>query len=404
MKTKNSINFIYLFSLLIYSILSFLVLPAFSQATVNDDNKIYTGVEHYPIFPGGEADFAKFLTNTINYPLEAAMQNVKGRVYAQFVVEKDGSLTDIKILREPNNGHSLGEEAIRVLKLSPKWTPGTQDGKNVRVQYVVPINFNIAAPPVQPTSNTVTANGTDVKTFNSFSDTSKRGIYYLSTSHPPFFNGGTQALNDFLKNNIKYPEGIETKHNARVITEFIVETDGSLSNISTLFKDDSTFAKEALRVLKLSPKWSPGIFENKSEKTPQRTLVVLPIDFASKNTPLPEIKTTQDSIDNHLIFTTDDQQPAFPGGEAGFGKFLVDHVRYPALAKERDVTGRVFVQFVVEKDGTLTHLHILRDPGSGLGDETVRVLTLSPPWIPAVKSGQHVRVSYTVPMNYNTAP
>ncbi len=65
----------------------------------------------------------------------------QGRVILQFVVEKDGSLSNIAALRDPGNG--LGEEAIRVLKLAPKWKPGVQNGRNVRVQYTIPVNFNL---------------------------------------------------------------------------------------------------------------------------------------------------------------------------------------------------------------------------------------------------------------------
>ncbi|RYY34329.1 MAG: energy transducer TonB [Sphingobacteriaceae bacterium] len=106
-----------------------------------DPNQIFAAVENQPNFPGGMAAFYKYLGNNIRYPAVARENNVQGRVFVTFVVEKDGSLTDIKVMRGIGSG--CDEEAIRVLKKSPKWTPGIQNGRPVRVQYSVPIAFNL---------------------------------------------------------------------------------------------------------------------------------------------------------------------------------------------------------------------------------------------------------------------
>jgi protein TonB len=111
------------------------------NVTEASDNQIFTAVEINPNFPGGEAAFGKFLQKNIKYPTIAKENNIQGRVYVNFVVERDGSLTDIKVVREPGSG--LGDEAARVLKMSPKWTPGIQNGKPVRVSYTIPVNFSL---------------------------------------------------------------------------------------------------------------------------------------------------------------------------------------------------------------------------------------------------------------------
>ncbi len=109
--------------------------------TVKKDNQIFTAVETPPSFPGGIEKFYQFLANHIKYPVQAREKSIQGRVIAQFIVEKDGSLSEIKTLREP--GYGLGDEAVRVLSISPKWNPGIQNGKPVRVQYTVPVNFSL---------------------------------------------------------------------------------------------------------------------------------------------------------------------------------------------------------------------------------------------------------------------
>ena len=109
------------------------------QVTEEDPNKIFTAVENEPGFKGGIDKFYAYLSKNIRYPAVAKENNVSGKVFVTFVVEKDGSLTDIKVVRGIGSG--CDEEATRVLKASPKWTPGIQNGRPVRVQYTMPINF-----------------------------------------------------------------------------------------------------------------------------------------------------------------------------------------------------------------------------------------------------------------------
>ena len=105
------------------------------------DNSIHTvaGIEIVPEFPGGMEKFYKFVGNNYQAPEE---EGLKGKVYVTFVVEKDGSLTDIKVLRDI--GYGTGKEAIRVLNKCPKWIPGEQNGKKVRVLYSLPITIQSA--------------------------------------------------------------------------------------------------------------------------------------------------------------------------------------------------------------------------------------------------------------------
>jgi len=108
---------------------------------IAEDNNIYNtaGIEVKPEFPGGIDKFYKYVGKNYQVPEE---EGLKGKVFVSFVVEKDGSLTDIKVIRDI--GYGTGKEAIRVLKASPKWNPGEQNGKKVRVLYSLPINIQSA--------------------------------------------------------------------------------------------------------------------------------------------------------------------------------------------------------------------------------------------------------------------
>jgi protein TonB len=108
-----------------------------------DPSRIYTAVEKLPVFPGGFQAFYKYLAQNIHYPASAVKDHIQGKVYVTFVVEKDGSLTDMKIMKSVSA--DIDAEAIRVLNSSPQWNPGSQNGRPVRVQFTVPIDFTLSA-------------------------------------------------------------------------------------------------------------------------------------------------------------------------------------------------------------------------------------------------------------------
>ena len=106
-----------------------------------EDNKIFEVVEQNPTFPGGTAALMSWLSQNIKYPVIAAENGVKGRVIVQFVVEKDGSITDVVVVKSVDP--SLDKEATRVIKNMPHWIPGRQNGSPVRVRFTVPVTFTL---------------------------------------------------------------------------------------------------------------------------------------------------------------------------------------------------------------------------------------------------------------------
>ncbi|MEO8886773.1 MAG: energy transducer TonB [Mucilaginibacter sp.] len=113
--------------------------PQLKDAAPSKDG-IYNVVEKLPTFPGGLNEFGAFLKQNIKYPAADKEKHISGKVFAQFVVERDGSLSNITIMRSPTD--AMAKEAVRVLSSSPKWIPATQKGETVRVRYTLPINFD----------------------------------------------------------------------------------------------------------------------------------------------------------------------------------------------------------------------------------------------------------------------
>ena len=106
-----------------------------------EENKVFDMVEEMPSFPGGPAALMQFLQSNTHYPAVAQENGVQGRVTVSFVVEKDGSITDVQVARSADP--SLDKEAIRVVKSMPRWTPGRQNGSTVRVKFNVPVTFKL---------------------------------------------------------------------------------------------------------------------------------------------------------------------------------------------------------------------------------------------------------------------
>lgn len=105
----------------------------------------YTMVENLPQFPGGQDSLVSFLSSNVKYPEECSNANIQGRVLVRFVVDVDGAIVDVEVVT--SGGHPLlDEEAVRVIKSMPKWTPGMHEGKVVRVLYTIPINFKLPSP------------------------------------------------------------------------------------------------------------------------------------------------------------------------------------------------------------------------------------------------------------------
>ena len=225
-------------------------------------DQVYVIVEKMPQFPGGNGAMNKFLATTIKYPVEAAKKKIEGRVVCEFIVAKDGTITSPKVLRGVDP--LLDAEAIRVLNMMPRWTPGVQGGKAVNSKFTLPIMFRVKSEPKAPATTS--------------SKDSKDQVFVVVEKMPQF-PGGTAALNKFLSQNIKYPTAaFEKGIQGRVICQFVVSKDGTITNLKVLGGVDPSLDAEAIRVINSMPKWVPG--EQKGVAV--NTKFTLPISFKLK--------------------------------------------------------------------------------------------------------------------------
>ena len=122
----------------------------------------------------------------------------------------------------------------------------------------------------------------------------------------------------------------------------------------------------------------------------------------TKNVDIVQVKVEEEEeVAEEPIFTVVESEPEFPGGMEALYKYLAQNIKYPQLARENGITGKVYVTFVVEKDGSIANPRILRDIGGGCGAEAIRVVKAMPKWSPGKQRGKAVRVQFNLPVNFN---
>ena len=140
-KKANGLWWRLLATLSVLALLLIVNTNAMAQNKKAANDKVLEKAEVMPEFPGGEQAMMKFVSENVQYPEEAKEKEISGHVLVGFIVEKDGSVNEVKIVRGIGGG--CDEEAVRVVKAMPKWKPGKQDGKTVRVSYTMPFFFKM---------------------------------------------------------------------------------------------------------------------------------------------------------------------------------------------------------------------------------------------------------------------
>ena len=192
-----------------------------------------------------------------------------------------------------------------------------------------------------------------------------------------------------------------------MILSFVVDTDGSIQDIKVLRGIGGGADEEAVRVVARSPKWKPAI----KNGVPAKAAYTIPIGFSltGKLPVNPNINpngTVSIPRPNNLEiknFADVDVLPEFAGGIEGWARYLTANLKYPELARKNNITGRVILEFIVEKDGALSNIKVLRGIGGGADEEAVRVLNAAPNWKPGILNGRPVRVKYTMPIFFQTS-
>ena len=221
----------------------------YAQVQHESDTVIFIDVEEPPTFPGGDSALVAYLKHNLHYPPAEKEKGIQGKVFVGFVIEKDGVVSNVEVKR--GIGEECDAEAVRVVKEMPNWEPGKQSCIVVRMGMVLPISFKIVEPPIDTT-------------------------IYTTVEKMPTFPGGEFKLYEFLAMNIRYPQRArEDGYSGTVYVRFVVEPDGTITNIEVAKGVGGGCSEEAVRVVKMMPNWIPG--EAFGKKV--RVTYTLPINF-----------------------------------------------------------------------------------------------------------------------------
>lgn len=222
-----------------------------------DEGDLYYVVAEMPTFPGDSLQ--QYIATHLKYPAEAIRKGITGKVFVQFIIEKDGQIDSVKVLRKAHP--LLDAEALRVISGMPKWNPGKQRDSFVRVSYTIPINF--------------TPQMLDSLCRDAAVD--EEAVFCYVTEEMPVFPLG--KVEEYVQKELKYPtEAKEKGIEGRVTVSCVIEKDGQLSEVKVLRGVHPLLDAEALRIVKGMPRWKPGEF--RGEKT--RVSYTIPVNFKLK--------------------------------------------------------------------------------------------------------------------------
>lgn len=210
--------------------------------------------EPTPQFPGGDEACQEFIRRNIRYSDEMIQKGIKGRVVVGFKVEKDGSLSNLRIKK--SSDARLNNEALRVVRSMPKWKPALEDGKPIEMEYVLPVMFKLNDPSLY-----------------------ERDSVYLMPEERAMFPGGDVACQEWLRDNVRYPADCQRqKVEGRVLVTFVVRYNGIITDATVISNVDYRLIDEAFRVVEIMPKWIPA----KDKGQPVSMRYTIPIQFSLK--------------------------------------------------------------------------------------------------------------------------
>ena len=422
-------------------------------------NEVYTLLDEKPEYPGGMKELVKFIQQSILYPPVALQKQTQGRVWIEGIIDTDGKIIQPKVVYGADS--LLDKEALRIIGMMPAWKPGKLNGKTVRVKFYFPVTFGISEKKKRRDNQVVIVEEgpkQDPK------DTEAIEIEYI----PPVdatspvkkevpvkwghliddTEGVVKASFDRHNNRINREKSEDIMVNDISISESKVYISIVSSNYNLIYKGEADFYLEdkqkklhkipgkdvdkesvALHLEKgktaeisvdFPDSCQPGDYllkirvYNKNEECyytiHQWFEAYTSHQVSSRDKPIPigparssDYKVLSDEDD---IFDVVRNMPEFPGGMPGLMEFIRQNIRYPQAARQSRLEGRVIVQVVIDKDGSVIQPRILRSINPVLSadaafcEEALRIVSIMPKWKPGSQHGVNVKVRFTFPIGF----
>ena len=223
------------------------------------------------------------------------------------------------------------------------------------------------------------------------------GQVHDKVEQPPRFPGGYEALERWKEQHIVYPEeAIERGAQGQVVVRFVILNTGEVADAEILRSIDPALDKEALRLVSSMPKWTPGRQDGKAVSVRWDEPVTFTLPTAEEIAEMERKKKEKEQ----QVFDMVEQMPKFPGGQSALMQWLSTNMKYPKIAAENGIKGRVYVSFIVRSTGEITDIKIARSVDPSLDEEAIRTISRMPKWIPGKQGGEAVNVRYTMPLTF----
>ncbi len=360
-----------------------------------------------PQFPGGDKARIQYFDANTPYPEDARKAGKEGTIYVQFVITPTGEVSDVKILKSVFP--SLDKVAYNAIINMPNWITAKKGNKPVSYEMTIPIKFELSDVKNDKAYGESGAGDTFSKEFLKPHKPEGSGVYTVAEESPSF-PGGDEARIEYLRNNIKYPEearkqGIE----GTVYVTFVVEADGSITETKILRGIGGGLDEIALEVIKNMPAWKPG--KVKGEPVPVQ--FNMPIKFtlsagqegkvvkdAKKGDAFSKEFHKPHKPEGSRVYTVAEENPEYPGGDKARIAYLQKNIIYPEEARKKGIEGTVYITFVIELDGSITNVQVLRGIGGGLDEIALEVVKNMPAWKPGKVKGEPVPVQFNMPIKF----
>ena len=330
-------------------------------------DSVFLVVDTPPQFPGGSWEMVRFIRENKRIPMVLStppIDQLQGIVIVEFTVTRTGKIEDVEITRRFDL--ILERVAVRLVESMPKWIPGKLNGEKVNVRYTLPIKFS------------------GIPTDREFTP------LFVET---PQFPGGEEALRSFLaENSLMLVETQNDMLNGFFTCVFRVETSGRIPRIDVFYshrRSDPAKENQLREVLQSMPDWIPVVRNG----TNISTVHSFHVRFKEETSSLP--------IED--IYEITEIRAEFPGGAPELFSFINREMfRYvpPFISLVYMPQGRVAVQFVIRKDGSITDIEVVRSSDPSLNREAIRIVEAMPKWIPAKQNGEKVNSRFTLPIMF----
>ena len=373
------------------------------RMTVTRDT-VYEVVDQMPEYPGGDAALMQFINKNIVYPSLSEEFGIEGRVLVSFIVETDGSLSDVKIVKSLEL--LLDEEAKSIVSKMPKWKPGIQAGETVRVLYTLPINFRLDKK--EGPSETAVPDARKHIEVASFSSLVSRYIgankevtsplvssdpadannkcLSITTSRSPKSAGDTQLMLYFEKpftpgDTLYFSLKAKGVSKQKVTTEFHT-------------RPGTRLMADPFEAFEIKKDWEDFSFKYLMNNTISRTQTIV-LNLADKGSG--NVCFFDDmKVEIHHVR---DDNPEFPGGIAAIKEYLKANNKYPSPGRGKSVY--VNVVCMVDTDGSISDVRKISSVDSLLDAEAIRLVQEMPKWIPGRRSGEPFRRSQIIPVEFD---